>query len=68
VSDTIVPTSTITTTPIRRLYPMAYLPDVDGPAPVPGLATDLNGPDYGGAYDATWIENATASASNSTTS
>jgi hypothetical protein len=57
--DTIVPTSTITTFPSNELFANVYLADVDGPAPIPGLPTDLNGPDYVGAYDATWVENAT---------
>lgn len=70
VSDTVVPTATITTLPTDRLYQVAYLADVDGPAPIPGLPTDLNGPYYGGAYDATYVENAadTVSRDNTTTS
>ena len=38
---------------------MEYLADSDGPAPIPGLPIDLNGPYYGGAYDATIVEVAT---------
>jgi hypothetical protein len=69
-SDTIIPASTITTFPSHELFPIVYLADVDGAAPIPGLPTDLNGPDYGGAYDATWVENATVTTprDNSTTS
>lgn len=68
--DTIVPTSTITTFPTDTVREMAYLADVDGPAPIPGLPTNLNGPYYGGAYDATYVENATSTVytDNSTTS
>lgn len=70
VLDTVIPTATITTFPNDRLYQVAYLADVDGPAPIPGLPTDLNGPYYGGAYDATYVENAAdiVSRDNATTS
>lgn len=54
--DTIVPTSTITTFPSSRLYRNEYLADPDGPAIIPGIPTDLNGPSYAGAYDATFVE------------
>lgn len=65
-----MPTSTITTLPTDRLYREEYLADVDGPAPIPGFPTDLNGPSYAGAYDATYVEDAigTVYTDNSTTS
>lgn len=70
-SDTIVPNSTFTTFPSgRKLFPTTYNAEVEGPAPISGLPTDLNGPYYGGAYDVTFVENATETVSkeNSTTS
>lgn len=69
-TDTIVPNSTITTFPDDKLYPTTYNAEVDGPAHISGLPTDLNGPYYGGAYDVTFLENATETVSkeNSTAS
>ncbi|KAK6005138.1 hypothetical protein QM012_007917 [Aureobasidium pullulans] len=55
-NNTIVPTSTITIPPTSTLYPGAYLADIDGPAIIPGIPTDINGLYYGGAYDATMVE------------
>lgn len=54
--DTIIPTSTITAPPTSTLYASQYIADVDGPAVIPGVPTDINGPSYGGAYDATIVE------------
>jgi hypothetical protein len=57
-SDTIVPTSTITSRPNPALDPNIWLGEMDGPAPIPDFPTDINGPYYQGAYDATILESA----------